>query len=384
MNKETGKVGLRNIAQHAGVSLWTVSHALRNEPGVSAATRKRILRIAKKMGYAPDARIVNWMSRVREARSKDLLPIAWLNTTWEKDAWRRYLFHAPYLEGASERALELGYKLEDIWYHEHGMTMKRLAKILYERGIEGVIVTYPARHMRLDWDHLASVAIGEALLAPKLHRVATDINFNLQLALKSLRRLGYRRIGICLPQHGDSSSHSSIRATARDFYFSASATDRVPPLFHPLYWRKGVDKKKNEEIAAWLRRYRPSAIVGNNVSLAQWAEWTGFGHMDNEREMVAWLKRYKPEVIVGHNNRLVDWTEGAGFRVPKDVGIVHLAVDNDVLDWAGIYSRRHQTGAAAVDSVVSLMQHHQFGVPKTPLNILIRGTWQNGITLISN
>jgi len=349
MKKTTIKASVGNIARLAGVSTASASVALNNQPGVSSGTRKRILRIAKKLGYAPDANIGNWMARVREAKSKDLLPIAWLNTAGERDAYTRHLFQTPYLEGARARAHELGYKVDDIWGHEPGMTMKRLTKILYQRGIEGVIITHPARHMRLDWDHLASVALGTSLLAPRLHRITGDFCFNLQLALKSLKRIGYRRIGICLGHELDSYSNFTIRATAAAFYANASPEDRIPPLFHEY--------------------------VGYDESVAEKATEL------RAREMVAWLKRYRPGVIVGHDNRHEQWVNAAGYRVPEDVGIVHLAVDDDVLDWAGIHSRRRETGASSVDQLVSLMRNHQFGVPSTPLTVLIRGSWHNGRTI---
>ena len=67
--------------------------------------------------------------------------------------------------------------------------------------------------------------------------------------------------------------------------------------------------------------------------------------------------------------------------MPEDLSIVHLAVDDDVLDWAGIHSQRREIGATAVEWLVSLMRNHQYGVSKPPLNILIRGTWQTGRTL---
>jgi LacI family transcriptional regulator len=67
--------------------------------------------------------------------------------------------------------------------------------------------------------------------------------------------------------------------------------------------------------------------------------------------------------------------------VPNDIGIVHLAVDDDVLDWAGIHSGRRKTGATAVNQLVSLLHNHEYGIPETPLTVLIRGTWQNGRTL---
>jgi hypothetical protein len=52
-----------------------------------------------------------------------------------------------------------------------------------------------------------------------------------------------------------------------------------------------------------------------------------------------------------------------------------------VLDWAGIHSRRRETGATAIDELVALMRNREFGVPKTPRNILIRGSWNAGGTL---
>jgi len=380
MKNERNKVSLRAIARRAGVSLATTSYALQNQPGPSLETRKLILRVAKELGYAPDARMGSWMAKVRDAKSKDLLPIAWLNSSWEEDTWRRYRFHTPYVEGARERAQEFGYKLEEIWFHEKGMTMRRLSKMLYQRGIEGVIIPFPAKHVRFNWDHLAGVTIGEALLAPKLHRVSSDINFNLKLALKHLKRLGYRRIGICLGQAVDTVSYYSIRDSSHWLFSTASNKDRIPPLIHTPYWRRRKGDKE-KEMVAWLRRFKPESLNRHDKPVEEWAEAAGFGERDKEKEVIAWLKRYKPEVIVGHDNHLEQWAEAAGFRVPEDLCIVNTAVDDDVLDWAGIHSQRREIGATAVEWLVSLMRNHQYGVPKTPLNILIRGIWQTGRTL---
>ena len=316
------------------------SHARRPRADAQR-NRERILQVAKELGYAPDARLVSWMARLQAVKSKNLLPIAWLNTCHEKNAWHCYRFQSPVLEGAQARAKELGYYLEEIWTQEPDMTMRQISKILYQRAIEGVIITHPARHFRLDWDHLASVSIG-AIQVPKMHRILPDIHANLILALKSLRKLGYRRIGICLDKTVERGSLHTVHATADAFYSSISAKDRVPPLFHPLWWTKGYNK---------------------------------------ETKLIAWLKRHKPEVIVGHDNHIEQWVKAAGFRVPEDLGIVHLSVDDDVLDWAGVYSRRRDMGATAVEWLVSLMRNHQFGLPRTPLNIFIQGTWQTGRTI---
>jgi LacI family transcriptional regulator len=49
-------VRLKDIAERAGVSVMTVSKALRDEPDVSAATKARLKLLAQEMGYVPDSR----------------------------------------------------------------------------------------------------------------------------------------------------------------------------------------------------------------------------------------------------------------------------------------------------------------------------------------
>src|SRR5690349_20478694 len=53
--KESPMVRLKDIAERAGVSMMTVSKALRDESDVSAATKVRIKQMAQEMGYVPDS-----------------------------------------------------------------------------------------------------------------------------------------------------------------------------------------------------------------------------------------------------------------------------------------------------------------------------------------
>ena len=50
----TGRVGIRDVAREAGVSVTTVSHALSGRGKVSLETRDRVERIARDLGYAPN------------------------------------------------------------------------------------------------------------------------------------------------------------------------------------------------------------------------------------------------------------------------------------------------------------------------------------------
>jgi LacI family repressor for deo operon, udp, cdd, tsx, nupC, and nupG len=65
------KVGIKDIAAKAGVSIATVSHALRNPGRVSDATRKKVLAAADEVGYTPN----NLGVSLRTARSGNIVAI---------------------------------------------------------------------------------------------------------------------------------------------------------------------------------------------------------------------------------------------------------------------------------------------------------------------
>jgi len=53
-DQRRGRVTIRDIAERAGVSKGAVSYALNGQPGVSEATRERILSIADELGWYPN------------------------------------------------------------------------------------------------------------------------------------------------------------------------------------------------------------------------------------------------------------------------------------------------------------------------------------------
>ena len=65
------KVGIKDIAAETGVSIATVSHALRNPDRVSDETRRRVLAAAEKVGYTPN----RLAASLRTARSGNIVVI---------------------------------------------------------------------------------------------------------------------------------------------------------------------------------------------------------------------------------------------------------------------------------------------------------------------
>jgi len=65
------KIGIKDIAARAGVSIATVSHAFRNPGRVSDRTRKKVLAVADELGYSPN----NLAVSLRTARSGNIVVI---------------------------------------------------------------------------------------------------------------------------------------------------------------------------------------------------------------------------------------------------------------------------------------------------------------------
>ena len=64
-------VRLKDLAERIGVSVMTVSKALRDEPDVSESTRAKIRALALQLGYVPDSSAQNL--RTRRSRLLGLL-----------------------------------------------------------------------------------------------------------------------------------------------------------------------------------------------------------------------------------------------------------------------------------------------------------------------
>lgn len=333
-------ISLKMIAERTGVSRMTVSCALRNSPRVKKETVARIHAVAKALGYAPDPKIAATMVGVRNAKRKTLEPIAWLNANQNARAYHTYTWLSPYREGAEERCMELGYKLDEFWLREPGMTDRRMSSILASRGIHGVVVC-PAvlpeiTHLRLDWRQFAGISFETAVLLPRLHRVAPDYYYNILLALKMLRRLGYRRIGLFLHRQEERRSHHTYLAGFRYFQSGIPAGEHVAPLIYDPF---------------------------------------------DETALRSWLAKVKPDVVIGHHSKLVTWLEEAGHQVPDDMGVAHLSLDGDCEDWGGIWQHKRRIGAQVAEQLVSMIQNNRLGLPDIAYKTLVPGEWRHGKTL---
>ena len=198
----TGRMNIRQLAKLCGVSRTTVSHALRDDRAVAESTRERVRRLAAEHDYHPDPDVALQMRRIAsKGRSAHASTIAMISPWPEQRAWRNNWILEQFHDGIIDRSEELGYRVDEFWVRAPGMSLSRLNLILSYRGIRGaVVLNHPeiAGVAPFDFQGIAAVVLGRALVQPDLPAVDHDHFGGLNLALRELAGRGYRKIGLAL------------------------------------------------------------------------------------------------------------------------------------------------------------------------------------------
>lgn len=338
------QVTLREVAAKAGVSIMTASRVLRNQANVTGATRASVQRAAAQLNYRPNPLVSALMSYRRASRViSDTLTLAFLTNFPRRDGWKELKINHDFFEGASRACARHGYKLEEFWLREREMNGRRLSSILYSRNINGLLVAplpVALGHLRMDWPSFSAVALGYSLAWPRLHRAVNHQFRSMRTALRTLRKLGYERVGLAL---------------------RASIDERVEHHY------TGGCLVEQQRLAP--NRRVPMLVVPDR-------DW-------GEKTFARWFQKHRPEVVVSHHEEVLPWLRKLGVRVPDEAGFVHLNCPDDSGRLAGIYQNGQQVGAAAADFLIAMLQRNERGVPDLPHSILVEGTWIDGATLLA-
>ena len=137
-------IRLKDIAQRAGLSIMTVSKALRDEPDVSAATKTRIKLLAQQMGYVPDSTAQGL--RTRRTKLFGLVISSMTNPIYSR-----------VVLAIEERAYELGYDV--VLAHTLNIPEREEACLrrLLSRRVDGLFIAPGLSHGRRG-AHLPGVA----------------------------------------------------------------------------------------------------------------------------------------------------------------------------------------------------------------------------------
>lgn len=350
------RVTLSDIAAKAQVHVTTVSLALRNHPRLPEATRRRIQTLAKKMHYTPDPfmrALVAYRGGVIQRRNTPTLAYV---TNWAtRWGWKETTAHPDFYTGALSKANELGYKLDHFWLGEPGMTQERLGRILYSRGINGVILASHGREMgdvlEFDWANFSAVKIDYFPHRPALHNVTNNQCDIVRLAMQKVIAAGYRRIGFVMHRGWDHTVDHFWMAGYLCEQQVLAPKERIPAHLFP----------EPEPVERWLNEGKSDVVVDRD-SFAKWFE------------------KYRPEVIISKASFVQPVLKEMGLRVPRDVAFVDVFWEQSDGKVAGVEQNHTTVGGLAVEILAGQLQHNKYGVPEIPTTTYVEGTWHDGET----
>lgn len=334
------RVSLRALAALAGVSVSTVSRALHDDRVISTRVRRRLKALARRHGYEMNPLVGRVFSEARTGHGfRHLGTLAYVTAYETATWWRTHPTLCGFHAGVVERARQLGLGVDEFWALEPGLNGPRLTQIMQARGIGGVVLApVPSRSAEelFDWKAFSVALLGVSVKTPRLNRAAANLRDSVQLAVRELAQLGYRRIGLVLRRRYHEMTDFNILSAFLLFQHDLPARDIVP-----------VEMPK---------------------------EWT-------EKNFLAWFERHRPEAVIGTVELARGWLAQAGYQCPRDVGLVSLDWDAVAKEFASVDQNPRAVGAAAVDLVMAQMRHNERGIPETPLSVLVDSTWRPGRTV---
>jgi DNA-binding LacI/PurR family transcriptional regulator len=327
-------VRLVDIANRAGVSVMTVSKALRDQRDVSAATKARIKQLAQEMGYVPDS-----SAQGLRTRTSKLFGLVIPSTT--NPIFARMMY------AIEERAHDLGYDI--LIAHTHNMVEREAVCInrLLARRVDGLFISPVYRmetdariYRELEASRTPVVLLGSpAAFCSQFVSVQTEELAASFAATQHLLQLGHKRIA----------------------YFTG-------PL--PATWAQeryeGFRRAHREaglEVDDGLVFHAGSTIEDGAKAALQFA---------NEKCNATAIQTVNDLVAIGCAETLLQ----QGWRIPQDLSLVGfgniLAAEHFRTPLTTIRQPKARLGNAAVDMMLQLLRGEPVENQRLPGGLVIR------------
>jgi LacI family transcriptional regulator len=331
---------LRTLARSLGLSRTTVSDALRGSPRVSEQTVARVRAAAKAAGYERNPLTGAVMSLLRRSRGQQFRGVLAAVEMVESDRPHHAVrYNERLLTGISDRAAELGFKLERFQIGPEGLRINRLDSVLHARGIQAMVIL-PASGFPdlsgLTWNRYTAVYADYFIDSPPLHCVCSDHYRSMVALLQECRARGYRRPGLFMDIHLDERLQFRWEGAYLAMQTALPGITAVPPL-------------------------RLS-----NVTRA---------------DFEAWFKKYDPDLVLGHFAEAMSWMKACGAKLPDTHGFVCLNSLRSQDDCAALDLQTYQLGGRAAELVIGQLLHNELGIPSQPSLTTIPAKLVEGRTL---
>ncbi len=276
------RVGIRDVAKAAGVSVTTVSHALNDVDGsrVKAETQDHIRAVAKDLGYAPN----RLASGLRNQRSQIIGLVS--------DEIATTPFAGAMIRGAQDAAYERGYLLMVVNSGLDRRLEEHEIRSLQQHQVDGIVYAkmyHQSTEVPAELKGIPTVLLDGTSGNPEVSSVVPDEAGAAEAAVETLIQAGHRRIGML-------NNIDDIPATHGRYQGYLEALKRHGLAFNPGY----------------LAADRPDARAGREQALK----------MLSTAERPTALFCFSDQVAMGAYQAAAQ----LGLRIPQDLSVI--SVDN--------------------------------------------------------
>lgn len=250
------RIGIREVAQEAGVSLTTVSHVLNNKPDtrITAATARRVREAAEKLGYIPN----------RFARGLRNMPSDLIGLIAEEIAVTPYA--GQIILGAQEEATKQRLTLAIVNAElSQSITLSdKPVKALVDRGAAGIIYATVYHDVVSVTDLMLerpTILIGATETEGRISSVTPDEKSAAHAVVEMLTRLGHSRIGYAASSEG-------VPATSQRIVGYQQAMQEAKLSTEGLIFSGSSDSRGGYETGTALIRQGVTAIFCYNDRMA--------------------------------------------------------------------------------------------------------------------
>lgn len=236
---------MKDLARAAGVSLGTASNVMANKPTVTAEVRERVLRVAREIGYRPNAIAAG----LRRQSTRTIgLCIPNLANPFFSDLAQEF-------NAAVEAA---GYDVLIVETRENAQHERAKLRSLYSRQVDGIFIV-PTAEWSGETDPGTPLVVLDRIRRDETYpSVAMDNGMAVSLAFDALHQLGHRKI--LLVVNAGEFWNSSLRLESfNEMARKHGLADQVSVVETSM-----VPQEIASELERALAQGRPSAILCAN------------------------------------------------------------------------------------------------------------------------
>jgi DNA-binding LacI/PurR family transcriptional regulator len=322
----TRAVGIKQVAEAAGVSITTVSHALNGKGRLPEGTREHVRQVAQQLGYRPNAN-----ARNLAGGRTGLIGLAVAQSLGGRFAVSDFAYYAQLMSATTTAAMDCGYAL------------------VLASGAE----TDSWRNIRLDG----------AIIVDPVHRDPLCREFRAQ----SVPVVTAGRVPDERPDRGhwvDNDHRAGTRAILD--HLAARGAQCIALLGSPLVTSYAIDARDAYE--EWCTQHDREPVI--TVARDDLTEGSGF-----EATVGLLRRRRPPDAVYATLDRLALGAllaaQARGLSVPREL-LVAGCTDSDAGKWArpsltALALKPEEIGRAALSMVIGLIE----GSDPDPVNVLV-------------